>query len=156
MVDNADQELDALHQVSPRHNAVIDKQFAQVVGDKCEPADSADYVKLTAQTSTTAEYEAVSKKGGVAVFSEIYYPGWEATIDGQPVEVARANYVLRAIKVPAGKHKVTMTFDPPTVHKTEKVAYVCLALLLLGVALAAFMEWKRKNNKEKTMVADAA
>ena len=156
VVDNANQELDALHQVSPRHNAVIDKQFAQVVGDKCEPADSADYVKLTAQTSTTAEYEAVSKKGGVAVFSEIYYPGWEATIDGQPVEVARANYVLRAIKVPAGKHKVTMTFDPPTVHKTEKVAYVCLALLLLGVALAAFMEWKRKNNKEKTLVADAA
>ena len=144
VVDNANQELDALHEVSPRHNAIVDKEFAKVLGDAAA-VDSAAYVKLTAQTSTTSTYEAESKNGGVAVFSEIYYPGWEATIDGKPAEIARANYVLRAMKIPAGKHKIEMTFDPQSVHKTETVAYASLAVLVLATLLAAFLSWRRKD-----------
>ena len=149
VVDNANQELDALHEVSPRHNAIVDKNFAKVLGDVSAPADSADYVKLTAQTSTGCTYESDSKNGGVAVFSEIYYPGWEATIDGKPAEIARANYVLRAMKLPAGKHKIEMTFDPPSVHTTETVAYISLAILVLATLLAAFFSWKRKEQGDK-------
>ena len=82
-----------------------------------------------------------SQQGGVVVFSEIYYPGWTCTIDGQATEIARANYVLRAIKVPAGEHEVVMTFDPQTVHITEAIAYSALAVLavmllaLLGISI---------------------
>ena len=78
-----------------------------------------------------------SQQGGVVVFSEIYYPGWTCTIDGQATEIARANYVLRAIKVPAGEHEVVMTFDPQTVHITEAIAYSALAVL--AVMLLAFL-----------------
>ena len=149
VVDNANQELDALKKLSPRHNAIIDKQFAQVLGDKTEPADSADFIKLTDISSMHVAYEAETKKGGVAVFSEIYDKGWEATIDGKPAEVARANYVLRAMKIPAGKHKIEMNFNAQTVKSTETVAYISLTVLLLAVALAAFLTWRKQKKEEE-------
>ena len=151
VVDNANQELAALHEVSPRHNAIVDKEYAQMLG-KASVADSTDYIKLTAQTSTTSTYEAESKNGGVAVFSEIFYPGWEASIDGKPAEIVRANYVLRAMKIPAGKHKIEMVFDPQSVHKTESVAYASLAVLVLATLLATFFSWKRRQQSSKDAV----
>ena len=145
VVDNANEELDALKKYSPRHTAIIDKTFEGLLGKLAAPADSADYIKLTDQTSTTSNYEYDSKKGGIAVFSEIYYPGWEAAVDGKPVDIARANYVLRAINLPAGKHVITMKFDPQTIHTTETVAYSCLAALLIILAIAIFMTWRKRK-----------
>ena len=78
----------------------------------------------------------------MVVFSENYYPGWTATIDGNPVEIARANYILRAIQVPAGKHVVEFKFDPTSVHVTEGIAYGALIILLLGVL---FLIWKDRK-----------
>ena len=72
------------------------------------------------------------------VFSEIYYPGWTATVDGEPVEVGRVNYVLRAIKVKPGTHKVILNFDPQTVKTTEIIAYIAYALLLIVFAYLAY------------------
>ena len=70
--------------------------------------------------------------GGVVVFSEIYYPGWRSYIDGEEVEHGRANYILRAMNVPAGKHKIEFVFDPQSLHVTETIAYIALSLLFLG------------------------
>ena len=70
-------------------------------------------------------------RGGLVVFSEIYYPGWTATIDGQPAELGRANYVLRALKVPAGSHKVVLEFRPASVRTTNAIAYAALAVVML-------------------------
>ncbi|MDY4732139.1 MAG: YfhO family protein, partial [Prevotella sp.] len=81
--------------------------------------------------------------GGVLVFSEIYYPGWTAEVDGQPVELGRVNYVLRALRVAPGKHNVTLTFKPKSVATTETIAYSAYALLLLVIAWAA---WTRRRN----------
>ena len=94
-------------------------------------------VELTSYEANRLSYKVKSQQGGVVVFSEIYYPGWTCTIDGQATEIARANYVLRAIKVPAGEHEVVMTFDPQTVHITEAIAYSALAVL--AVMLLAFL-----------------
>lgn len=161
VVENANQELDFLKKLSPRHNAIVNKEFAGILGEKTAPADSADVIKLTDMSSMHVTYEAESKKGGVAVFSEIYDKGWEATIDGKPAEVARANYVLRAMKIPAGKHKIEMTFNARTVEKTETVAYISLSVLLLAIALAAFLTWRKckkeeeeKPSSEDTLVSD--
>ena len=69
---------------------------------------------------------------GVAVFSEIYYPdGWQTTIDGQPASLARADYVLRALHIPAGRHTIEMRFDPKSLHVTEAVANGAMVVLLL-------------------------
>lgn len=71
----------------------------------------------------------------MAVFSEVYFPwGWHATIDGQPVELGRVNYVLRALNIPAGEHEVVMVFDPQSLHTTDLLARI--SIILIYVALA--------------------
>ena len=139
-VDDADAELAALHGLATKHVAVVDKKFQDVLGNEALQSDSTAKVTLTEYEANRLAYEVNSQKGGVVVFSEIYYPGWTCTVDGQDTQIARADYVLRAIRVPAGKHTVVMTFDPQTVHITETIAYTALAilaLLLIGLLITA-------------------
>jgi uncharacterized membrane protein YfhO len=91
-----------------------------------------------------------SEQGGVVVFSEIYYPGWQATIDGEKVEIARANYVLRALEMPAGTHTVVMTFDPASIHVTERIAFAALILLAVAVvaALLIYIRGARQTRRD--------
>ena len=91
------------------------------------------------------KYDVNSAKGGVLVFSEIYYPGWTATVDGQSVEVGRVNYVLRALQLKPGKHQVVLQFFPKSVDTTETIAYIGYILLLLVILLVAYLGWKKKK-----------
>lgn len=137
---NANEELDALGMVDLRHTAVVAKddfEFLKPGGDGS--------VKLTSYAANEARYEVESDKGGVVVFSEVYYPGWTATVDGSATDVARANYVLRAINVPAGKHEVVFSFNPESVHTTETIAYAALAALALLVIVAVVMNLRKKK-----------
>lgn len=148
-VPDADAEIAALHDANLRKVAVVDKQFESVLGTATlqEDTTSTSTVELTSYEANRLTYKVKSKQGGVVVLSEIYYPGWTCTIDGQATEIARANYVLRAIKVPAGEHEVIMTFDPQTVHITEAVAYAALALLaLMLIALLGISIYRKKKN----------
>lgn len=131
-VDNANQELDALSQTDLRHTAIADKQFEAVLG-KPQKADSASTIEMTAYEPNKLTYNVNSSTGGLIVFSEIYYPGWTATIDGKEVELGRVNYVLRAMPIEAGKHEVVLSFFPKSIDTTETIAYVALALLLCGL-----------------------
>lgn len=142
-VNNADEEIMALHNTPLKKVAVVDKKFQDILGSETSVAETAaGVVQITQYDANKLTYEVNSPKGGVVVFSENYYPGWTATIDGNPVEIARANYILRAIKVPAGKHTVVFLFDPVSVHVTEGIAYGALILLLLGVL---FLVWKDRK-----------
>ena len=134
--DNANQELDALAALNLRHEAVADRQFADVLGEAA-PADTAATVVLESYEPNELKYTVESRKGGVVVFSEIYYPGWTATIDGQTAELGRVNYVLRALRVEPGRHEVVLSFFPKSISRTETIAYVALGLLLLAVVLLA-------------------
>ena len=82
----------------------------------------------------------------MVVFSEIYYPDWSVTIDGQPATLGRANYVLRALKVPAGRHHVTMEFRPASIGHTNRIAYAAQALTVL-LLLGAILRHPKKANK---------
>ena len=144
-VDDADAELAALHGLATKHVAVVDKKFQNVLGDEALQSDSTAKVTLTEYEANRLAYEVNSQKGGIVIFSEIYYPGWTCTVDGQDTQIARADYVLRAIRIPAGKHTVVMTFDPQTVHITETIAYTALAILvLLLIGFIALAIKKRK------------
>mgnify|MGYP003488747238 FL=1 len=149
-VDNADDELAAIGKDDLHRVAVVDRKFQNVLGSVPAGADSCRIsVKLTEYEANRLAYEIDSEKGGVLVFSDIYYPGWTATVSGKEVPVARANYILRAIQVPAGKHEVVMTFDPQTVHTTEAIAYGALALLgliIVGKIITLILK-KRKCQK---------
>ena len=134
-VDNANEELDGLGKVDLRHVAIADKQFEAVLG-QAVPQDSATQVKLNSYEPNQLSYTVQSTKGGVLVFSEIYYPGWTATIDGKPVELGRVNYVLRALHIDGGQHQVVLTFDPQSVKTTETIAYVVLIIMVLLILTA--------------------
>ena len=132
-VDNANEELDALGKLSLRTQAVADKKFADVLGSSVQQ-DTLSRVTIDKYEPNQLTYTVNSGKGGVVVFSEIYYPGWMATIDGQEAELGRVNYVLRALKVAPGKHEIVLSFFPKSVKTTEFIAYatyVVLALLIL-------------------------
>ena len=143
---NANEEIAALHHIDPRRTAVVDKRFMSAVG-QAQPVDSASTVKMTSYDANRLTYEVNSPEGGVVVFSEIYYPGWQAFIDGEEVEVGRTDYILRALQVPAGKHEVLMTFDPVSLHTTETIAYIALALLLLGIVAGVVLHVRRSPGK---------
>ena len=86
-----------------RHEAVADAKFKTQLGDAVVQ-DTASVVKIISYEPNELKYDVNSNKGGVIVFSEIYYPGWTATIDGEPAELGRVNYILRALNVKPGKH----------------------------------------------------
>ena len=132
-VDNANQEIGALGKINLHTTAVADKQFAAEL--QCNSDAAADSVAGTAKITSYAPnhltYDAETPEQSVLVFSEVYYPGWTATVDGKEVPIGRVNYILRAIVVPQGKHKVELMFYPSSVDTTETIAYVGYGLLLL-------------------------
>lgn len=145
LVDNANEELDAIAKLDLRHEAVADKKFGeQLKAVDASAADSASLVTLTAYEPNRLTYDVTSDKGGVVVFSEIYYPGWTATIDGEPAELGRVDYVLRALTVGPGRHQVELAFFPKSIDTTETVAYISLGVLLLLIALAVLLSVRRR------------
>lgn len=147
--DNANQEIERIGQIDLRHEAVADKRFADVLGEAVAQ-DKNSVAKLLAYEPNQLTYEVSSDKGGVLVFSEVYYPGWTATIDGQPAELGRVNYILRALRVPAGKHQVKLAFFPKSVNTTETIAYVAYVVLLLIIVGGLYDTWRRKKNNQTT------
>jgi len=145
-VPNANAEIDAVGKLDLRHEAVADAKFKEQLGEAVVQ-DTASIVTITAYEPNELKYDVNSDKGGVIVFSEIYYPGWTVTVDGQPAELGRVNYILRALNVKPGKHEVVLTFKPKSVETTETIAYVSYAILLLVVLGAIFMEYRRKSEK---------
>ena len=143
-VDNANDELGALGKMNLRHEAVADVKFKEKLGNAL-PQDDLSVVKLTKYEPNELTYDIHSSKGGIVVFSEIYYPGWTATVDGMPVEVGRVDYVLRAINVKAGQHKVVLTFKPQSVRDTETVAYIAFTLLIIAVLGGVYYEERKKR-----------
>lgn len=144
-VKNANEELDMLGKLNLRHEAVADARFQSQLGES-KNQDSTSIVKLTAYEPNQLTYDVRSATGGIVVFSEIFYPEWTATVDGKPVEIGRVDYVLRALNVDKGHHKVVLTFDPKSVKQTETVAYLSYGVLLLVVLFAVY--FKRKEDKK--------
>ena len=145
---NANEEIDKVGQCDLRHVAVADNSFKAVLGESVSQ-DSTARVTITDYQPNHLTYTAESEKGGVIVFSEIYYPEWTATIDGKPAEVGRVNYILRALNVQPGKHEIVLDFHPASVASTETVAYAALAILLLTLIGGAVIKWRRRQNVDK-------
>ena len=149
-VDNANEEIDKIGKIDLHHEAVADKKFQSALGNSATN-DSTAKATLTDYAPNNLKYDVSSKNGGVVVFSEIYYPEWTATVDGQPAEVGRVNYVLRAINVKPGNHKVVLDFHPKSITTTETVSYIASALLILAIILLIVGEVR--NRKKATAVA---
>ena len=152
-VDNADAEMAGLSRINPAVEAVADSRFRATLGDGAAVAPG-DTIYETTYAPDRLTYRAKSANGGVAVFSEVYFPwGWEVTIDGKPAEIGRVNYVLRALRVPAGEHEIVMTFDPKSLRATTALATVSIILIYIAAAAAFFFAvCPRKRKEDKVSV----
>lgn len=148
-VNNANEELEMVGKLNLRAEAVADKKFRDVLGSSCEQDHHAQ-VTLKTYEPNQLTYEVESAKGGVLVFSENYYPEWTATVDGKEVPVGRVNYILRAIQVKPGKHQVVLSFFPKSVDRTETVAYIAFALLVICILLGIGLEIRQRKTGATT------
>ncbi len=137
-VNGADAECAALMDVDLHKAVVVDTDaFGSYVAD-FTPAGEGAEVLLTTYKPDILEYDCSSANGGTIVFSEIYYPfGWKATIDGAPAEHFRANYTLRAMNVPAGKHQIRFEFRPDSVRMGDSLSVTCIILMFGMMAVFA-------------------
>ncbi len=150
VVDTPNEESDALNHIDLHTTAVLDKEFASYVSNFTPGADSTATVRLTKYTPRYLDYEYTTGKPGTIVFSEIYYPyGWKATIDGEPADIYRVNYMLRAINVPAGKHTIHMEFAPDSAKRGDTIALICIgimyATILFVIAFSVFRAVRKRK-----------
>ena len=143
-VDNANQEIEAIGKIDLRHQAVADTKFKAQLGEAAVQ-DTASIVKITSYEPNRLTYDVNTGKGGVLVFSEIYYPGWTATVNGEAVELGRVNYILRAIHIQPGQHQVELAFFPKSVNMTETIAYIAFVLLLLVLIYVVVIQYRQKK-----------
>ena len=141
--------MDLLKKINRRNEAVADKSFQKELGAEYAnaAADTTAKIVLTAYEPNELTYKIGSKNGGLVVLSEVYYPGWKATLDGNDISIGRADYILRALRVPAGEHTLVLKFDPQSLHTTEALAYAALAIMILAFAAAVAISLRRKKAK---------
>ena len=146
IVNDAREEMDALTDFNPAREAIIDKRFERVLTGLTLAADAAAKIELTEYRANYLKYNARSATEQLAVFSEIYYDkGWQAYIDGNPVDHIRADYVLRAMRIPAGEHTIEYKFHPGSYFVSEKISLASSILFLLLLVGTLWMEWRNKN-----------
>lgn len=148
-VDNANQEMEALSAINPHTTAVAGEQFKSILGE-ATPVSGADKITLTEYAPDKLTFEAVSANGGIAVFSDIYFPwGWEATVDGTPTPIGRVDYTFRALRLPAGKHQVIFEFNPKSLTITNTIGIIAvIAIFLLSLlALGVWIKHIKQNSK---------
>lgn len=146
-VAETNSEFDALAKTDLRHVAVTTTEWKETLGTSTAQ-DSTAQVSITAYQPNELKYHARSAQGGVIVFSEIFYPGWKATVDGKEVPLARVNYVLRALRVEAGEHDIVLSFFPESVDTTETIAYAAMGVLLIAIIACALLAWRRRKQSE--------
>lgn len=144
-VDNANQEIDGVGKLKLRHEAVADKKFQSTLGEAVLQ-DATSTVTIKSYQPNELVYQVNSGKGGVVVFSEIYYPGWTAKVDGKDATLGRVDYILRALNVKPGKHEVVLSFKPQSIKTTETIAYVSYILLILAIAAGVYQTVGRKKD----------
>lgn len=149
VVDNANAESEALMQYDLSHVAVLDREFAASMPAERPVRDSLSSVRLTSWSPKELDYEYQTSRPGTIVFSEIYYPyGWKATIDGEAAEHYRVNYMLRALNVPAGNHKIHFVFEPDSVAKGNVVSMIFVILMyLIIIGAVGFGAWQLFTRK---------
>lgn len=149
LTDNAHDEIDALAEIDPHSEAVVDRRSEPMLEGFDPDEDFEAVIRLAEYRPNYLKYEYEASGTGVAVFSEIYYDkGWTAYIDGRPAPYYRADYILRAMTLPAGAHTVEWRFRAPNFAAVEAVTLVCSIVVLGGaaaVAAVAILRRRRKN-----------
>ena len=145
-VKNADEEIKAIGELNPLNTAVVDIRYINNLEGFNTSNNASGTIKLLDYKPNNLKYESISSAEQIAVFSEIFYnKGWNAYIDGELKPHFCANYLLRAMRVPEGKHAIEFKFEPSVYHNAEIVSLISSIILLAGFAIAVFMSFKNKE-----------
>jgi Bacterial membrane protein YfhO len=149
IVKDADAEIAEVGKINPRYDVVMQQKHAAAIGATASPQyDSTATIKMTTYTPDKIDYETSAKSEQIAVFSEIYYPmekGWNMTIDGQPAVFGKANYCVRAAKIPAGNHKISFEFRPKSYYTGETISMIASSLLLFLLLGGLFLHFRQNG-----------
>jgi uncharacterized membrane protein YfhO len=154
-VNDADEEMKALDNFNPEDTAIADKreQSKISIGNN---TDSNATITLVENINDKIIYKSSSATNGFAVFSEIYYPnGWKAFVDGKETPIAKVNYALRGLSIPAGQHTIEFKFEPSSYYIGDKISMIIGIISILIVLYGLFVLWKNYRSDEKNQVAAA-
>ena len=147
IVANANEEIDALADFDPLGEAILHREFQSYIQDHEFEKNGA--INLTNYAPHRIEYRSNATSDQLAVFSEVWYgpnKGWQAYIDGEPMDHIRANYALRALLVPAGQHDIVFEFNPRS-YKTGEIISLVFSILSILFILGSFFWWYKSNSK---------
>jgi hypothetical protein len=145
--ETADQEIMFLDSLDTKRTAIIHKDFKSQIPTASVVRDSMASIDMTQQKPEHIVYESSSTSPQLALFSEVYYPkGWNAYVDGKPATYFRANYVLRAMSIPAGNHKVEFKFEPAVIQNGSTLSLISSILVLLLLTGGLYLSYKKRKN----------
>ncbi len=148
MVADNNAEIDSLKNLGFKKSAIVHNEFKPYV-DGLKYGQPTSTIKLTSYNPNKIEYDANASADQLAVFSEIWYgpdKGWQAYVDGKEVDHIRVNYVLRALKVPSGQHKITFEFKPRSYYMGNTIGMICSSILLIGLLFLIWRWWNREKS----------
>ena len=145
-VKDNNEEMQAICSFDPSKEAFVHQEFKSKIDENRPKRANNASIKLTSYHPDRMEYEYSAPNDVFAVFSEVYYDkGWKAYVDGQEMEILRADYILRALQLPGGNHKVEFVFDPPTVKVSNVISLIGSILLVLGIIGGIFLSYREKQ-----------
>jgi hypothetical protein len=146
LVENANEEIEAIDDVEVSNTAIIHKEFENLLAGKEIRIDSSAVITLKSYEPNRLVYKTSSQSEQLAVFSEVYYPkGWYVYIDGKEARYFRANYILRSMFIPAGEHEIVFEFKPKSYEIGNKISLASSVLMLLAIAGVVFFEIKKRE-----------
>jgi hypothetical protein len=150
IVEDANEEIEALNDFSPVSEAIIDRRFESHVSEKTFPKDSTAVISLSSYHPNRLTYDYQANTEQLAVFSEIYYEkGWKSFVDGEEVPHFRVNYILRGMVLPAGEHTIEFRFEPRSYFAGKKMATVSSYLLLILMLGAIGLQIRSRTRSER-------
>lgn len=146
-VKTPNEEIQQIGEVDTKKIAIVSEEDKPYFQGKNMTKDSTAHIRLTEYKADELTYKSTSKTPQLAVFSEIYYPkGWKVSVDGKPSDYIKADYLLRAVYLPAGTHTVKMIFDPEVLHTGKTISMICFILFLLLSGLGIFKLFRKERN----------
>lgn len=145
-VNSANDEILALKEIDNKKEAVINSSINGMPFKTKYAVDSLAYITLTAHKPNHLVYESNSKEDGFAIFSEVYYPGWQASIDGNPVDHTQVNYTLRGLPIPAGKHQIEFKFEPQVVKTGSAITLTSSIIFVLLIIGGLYFQYKKTGS----------
>ncbi|ASK30165.1 hypothetical protein CEY12_08575 [Chryseobacterium sp. T16E-39] len=145
------EEIKSIGVINSKRTAVVAAEDKSYFDNKPVQADSTAFINLTKYQPNELEFKSKSKTPQLAVFSEIYYPhGWKMFVDEKEVPYIKADYLLRAVHVPAGEHHIRMIFEPEVIEKGKWISLFCFGLFIVLSAFGIFWINKKKKEEEVT------